>query len=142
VLLVDANVLLYAVNKSSAQHETARRWLDTSLSGSDTMGFPWTVLLAFLRISTHPAVFPHLLTIEQAARVARAWLAQPAAVLVDPTRRHLDLVAGLLNATGTAGNLVSDAHLAALAIEHEAVLVSFDTDFGRFDGLSWERPAG
>ena len=140
--LVDANVLLYAVNASSAQHEPARRWLDASLTGSETVGFAWTVLLAFLRLSTHPAVFPRPLTIEQATRTERDWLAQPAAVLVEPTRRHLDLVAGLLANAGTAGNLVSDAHLAALAIEHDAVLVSFDADFGRFAGLRWERPAG
>jgi toxin-antitoxin system PIN domain toxin len=142
VRLVDANVLLHAVNASSPQHDLARRWLDASLTGTETVGFAWTVLLAFLRVSTHPAVFPQPLTIEQATGAERDWLAQPTAVLVDPTRRHLDLVTGLLASAGTAGNLVSDAHLAALAIEHDAVLVSFDTDFGRFDGLRWERPPG
>jgi len=99
------------------------------------------VLLAFLRLATHPAVFPRPLTVEQAIDVVRRWLAQPAAVILEPTPRHMDLVASLLVETGTAANLVNDAHLAAIAIDRDAVLVSFDADFSRFAGLRWERPA-
>jgi len=98
------------------------------------------VLLAFLRLATHPAVFPHPLDARRATEIMRGWLAQPPAVAVEPTSRHLDMLAGLLAASGTAANLVNDAHLAALAIEHDARLVSFDADFGRFAGLRWMRP--
>jgi toxin-antitoxin system PIN domain toxin len=141
VRLVDANVLLYAVNEAAPRHATARGWLDRSLAGPEPVGFAWTVLLAFLRLATHPAVFPRPLSATRAADVVRAWLAQPPAVVVDPTPRHADLLAGLLAETGTAANLVNDAHLAALALEHGAVLVSFDADFGRFAGLRREIPA-
>jgi uncharacterized protein len=138
--VVDANVLLYAVNSDSEQHTAARTWLDAALAGHETVGFAWAVVLAFIRLSTHPAVFPRPLSPEDAVSTLEAWLAQPAAVVVDPTARHLGVVAGLLAEAGTAGNLVADAHLAATALEHAAELVSFDADFGRFAGLRWSRP--
>jgi len=138
--IVDANVLLYAVNASAVQHDSARTWLDRSLNGDEPVGFAWVALLAFLRLATHPAVFPHPLDAPQGIEIVRSWLGQPPSVVVEPTSRHLDVLAGLLVSSGTAANLVSDAHLAALAIEHDARLVSFDADFGRFDGLRWTRP--
>jgi hypothetical protein len=140
VRIVDANVLLYAVNTAAPRHAEARSWLDGALAGREPVGFAWTVLLAFLRLTTHPAVFPRPLTVGEATEIVRAWLAQPAAIVVDPTPRHADLLAGLLAEAGTAANLVGDAHLAALALEHDAVLVSFDADFGRFAGLRRETP--
>lgn len=139
--LVDANVLLYAVNEAAPHHATARAWLDRALAGREPVAFAWTALLAFLRLATHPAVFPRPLSAIEATDIVRAWLAQPPAVVVDPTPRHAGLLAGLLAQTGTAANLVNDAHLAALALEHGAVLVSFDADFGRFAGLRRETPA-
>ncbi len=138
--IVDANVLLYAVNEASPHHSRARSWLDGALGGREPVGFAWTVLLAFVRLATHPAVFARPLTPAEATGVVRAWLAQPPAVVVEPTPRHADLLAGLLEETGTAANLVNDAHLAALALEHDAVLVSFDAGFGRFTGLRREVP--
>ncbi|MFH0751690.1 MAG: type II toxin-antitoxin system VapC family toxin [Chloroflexota bacterium] len=138
--IVDANVLLYAVNVAAPRHAQARSWLDGALAGREPIGFAWTVLLAFLRLATHPAVFPRPLTASEATDVVRAWLAQPPATVVEPTPRHADLLAGLLAEAGTAANLVGDAHLAALAIEHGAVLVSYDADFGRFAGLRREVP--
>jgi toxin-antitoxin system PIN domain toxin len=140
VRIVDANVLLYAVNTAAPRHAQARSWLDGALAGREPVGFAWTVLLAFLRLTTHPAVFPRPLAVGEATEIVRAWLAQPAAIVVDPTPRHADLLAGLLAEAGTAANLVGDAHLAALALEHDAVLVSFDADFGRFAGLRRETP--
>lgn len=138
--LVDANVLLYAVNEAAAPHARARGWLDAALSGQEPVGFAWTVLLAFLRLATHRGVFPRPLALEDAISSVRSWIAQPPSILVDPTSRHVDVLAALLVESGTAGNLVTDAHLAALAVEHDAVLVTFDADFGRFRGLRCERP--
>ncbi len=139
--VVDANVLLYAVNERSAEHAVARRWLDGALAGGESVGFTWIVLLAFVRLATHPSVFPRPLSLEGAISGVRDWLAQPAAVVIEPSPRHVELLAGLLRSTGTAANLVNDAHLAALAMEHGASIVSFDADFARFEGLPWSRPS-
>lgn len=140
MLLVDANVLLYAVDEEAALHGPAHGWLDAALARGEPVAFAWVALLAFLRLSTHPAVFSQPLEPDQAADVVELWLAQPAAVVLEPGRRHLPLLRGLLLETGTAGNLVNDAHLAALALEHGATIVSFDRDFGRFEGVRWRLP--
>jgi uncharacterized protein len=142
VRIVDANVLIYAVNGSAEHHHSAQQWLDDALNGREPVAFSWTVLLAFIRITTHPAIFASPLSAQEAVAVVRAWLAEPLSVIVEPTPRHVDVLAGLLAEAGTAANLVNDAHLAALALEHDAVLVSFDSDFGRFAGLRREVPAG
>jgi toxin-antitoxin system PIN domain toxin len=141
VKVVDANVLLYAVNEDSPHHAEARGWLDSSLAGTETIGFAWVVLLAFLRLSTRPRLFPRPLGLDEAGDVIEAWLAQPPAVVPHPTTRHLALLRGLLEATGSAANLVNDAHVAALALEHDAVVVSYDADYARFEGVPWEKPA-
>jgi len=140
VRVVDANVLLYAVNPRAPLHERARSWLDTALGGTETVGFAWTVVLTFLRIATSAAVFPRPLTAADAGAVVELWLDQPPSVVVEPTPRHLDLLRGLLADTGTAANLVNDAHLAALAVEHGAEIVSFDRDFQRFQGVRSSLP--
>jgi toxin-antitoxin system PIN domain toxin len=140
VLLVDANVLLHAVNERAREHGVASTWLRNALGGSEAVGFAWTVLLAFLRLSTHPAVFPRPLTSAQAAEVVERWLDSRSAITVEPTARHLALLRGLLERAGTAGNLVGDAHLAALSLEYGATVVSFDRDFGRFDGVTLRNP--
>lgn len=139
--IVDANVLLYAVNESAKHHDEAVTWLDGALNGRSTVGFSWVSLLAFLRLSTKIGLFPSPLTVEQAVDRSRAWLSQPTSVLLEPTARHLDVLCGLLNPLGSGGNLVSDAHLAALAIEHRGEVVTYDSDFGRFAGVAWSRPA-
>ena len=138
--IVDANVLLYAVNADSIHHDAARPWLDAALSGAEPIGFAWTVILAFLRICTRATIFPQPLSAAQAVATMETWLAQPPAIIVEPSTRHLALLAGLLDTSGTAGNLVSDAHLATLALEHDAEVVSYDTDFTRFDGLRCSAP--
>ena len=140
MLLLDANVLLHAVNERSREHAHAERWLRQALGGGEAVAFAWTVLLAFLRLATHPSVFSDPLTSDRAADLVERWLAARPAVTVTPTARHLPLLRGLLAQTGTAGNLVGDAHLAALALEYGATVVSFDRDFGRFDGVAWQLP--
>jgi uncharacterized protein len=139
--IVDANVLLYAVNEDAPHHRAAREWLDSALSGGEAVGFSWVVLLAFLRLSTRTGLFERPLALEDAARVIEAWMGQPAAVIAGPTSRHLGVLTALLAPLGTASNLVTDAHLAALATEHGAEVVSFDADFSRFQGVRWLSPA-
>ena len=139
--VVDANVLLYAVNEDAAHHELARTWLDGALTAGEPVGFSWVAMLAFLRLSTHPTVFPSPLTCDQASGVVELWLAASTAMVVHPTSRHLEVLRGLLQPFGTAANLVNDAHLAALAVEHGATVVSFDSDFARFRGVRWMPPA-
>ena len=139
--LVDANVLLYAINKDSAHHAEAHAWLDASLNGRETVGFTWVVLLAFLRLVTHAAIFPRPLTPRDALDVLRHWLARPRAAIIEPTPRHIDVLGDLLAVVGTAGNLVNDAHVAALSLEHGCEIVSYDADFARFPGVRWQTPS-
>lgn len=141
MVIVDANVLLYAVNEDAPHHEVARSWLDGALAGSGGVGFPWVVLLAFLRIATNPRILPAPMAMTEAVAQVEAWLAAPPAVVVEPTARHLGLLGGLLDDVATGGNLVNDAHLAALAIERDAQIVSFDRDFARFDGVRHHLPS-
>lgn len=138
--VVDANVLLYAVNSAADRHDEAVAWLDGELNAGRPVGFAWLVVLAFLRLSTKVGLFPRPLTVDQADARVEAWLGHPASVVVEPTERHRSVLSGLLQQVGTGGNLVSDAHLAALAIEHGATVVSYDSDFGRFEGVAWAMP--
>lgn len=138
--LVDANVLLYAVNEAEPRHDEARDWLDDSLASRESVGFAWVPVLAFLRLVTKVGLFPSPLPVSEAVERIRQWTSQPSAVVVEPTPRHLDLLAGLLTGAGTGGNVVNDAHLAALALEHDATIVSYDNDFDRFPGVRWLRP--
>ena len=136
--VVDANVLLYAVNSSSEHHRASRTWLDSALSGADTVGLAWVPLLAFVRLSTKVGLFPSPLPAPDAMRQVSEWLGAPGAVQINPTPRHAEVLAGLLG--GAGGNLVNDTHLAALAIEHRATIVTYDADFGRFDQTNWRTP--
>ena len=138
--IVDANVLLYAVNSASDRHKASLRWLDGALSGSDTVGLAWVPLLAFVRLTTKEGLFPSPLHPSEAIGQVADWLNAPGAVLLSPTPRHIDVLGGLLDRIGAGGNLVNDGHLAALAIEHRATVVSYDSDFGRFDGVTWQTP--
>lgn len=137
---MDANVLLYAVDTASAYHERCRIWLDASLAGVEAIGLAWVALLAFIRIGTNPSLLAAPMTVDEATDQVEAWLGAPAAVVVAPSARHCRLMRGLLRGIGTAGNLTTDAHLAALAIEHGAEIVSYDRDFARFPGVHHRLP--
>jgi uncharacterized protein len=110
------------------------------LSGADTVGLAWVPLLAFIRLTTKQGLFPTPLAPADAMQQVADWCTAPGSVVVAPTPRHADVFSGLLSRVGTGGNLVNDAHLAALAVEHRAGIVSYDNDFSRFDGVSWDTP--
>lgn len=131
----DVNLLLYAVNADSPQHKAAVSWLESAFAGASGVAFCWPALLGFLRLSTRRGIFSQPLPLDQALDLVHAWLDHPAAHLISPTERHAALLSSLLLAQGRGGSLVSDAHIAALAIEHGAELGTFDRDFEQFAGL-------
>ena len=138
--LTDVNLLLYAYDSSSPDHARAKAWLEARLSGVEAFAFAWAVLLAFVRLTTSPRVFESPLRLGESLDVVEAWLAAPSATVLHPGSRHAILLRQLLEPVGTGGNLTSDAHLAALALEHDAELCSADADFSRFPGLRWSNP--
>jgi toxin-antitoxin system PIN domain toxin len=140
VKLVDANVLVYAVDETVLHHHSAKQWLDDALSGTETVLLPWLCLLAFVRLTTNPALSEHPLNTDQAFDIVDAWLACRAAELPKAGRDITETARSLLGAIGRGGNLVNDAFLAALAIRHRAQVVTYDNDFGRFPGVVWKRP--
>lgn len=131
----DLNILLNARNAASLHHATARDWLDSALSATETVGFAMVVVIGFIRVATKPSVFPQPLSPTAALDQVDAWLDSAPAVVIHPGPRHLALLRSLLEHTGTAGNLTTDAHLAALALEQRATLATFDGDFHRFPSL-------
>ena len=141
MILPDVNTLLYAVNSSSERHTTALKALQQSFDDPRGIAFAWTTVLAFLRLSTRSGIFPRPLSVDDALCVVERWLEHPRAQVAQPGERHIEILGRLLKAAGTAGNLTTDAHLAALAIEHGATVLSFDRDFARFEGVRWKLPA-
>ena len=140
MILVDANLLIYAYSSNFAQHVAAREWLDRQINGVARVGLPWASLLAFLRLTTNPRMFPRPLPMAKAWDQVSVWLACETVWTPEPTERHAGVLATLLAQRGVHGNLVSDAHLAALAIEHGLTLCSADGDFARFASLKWHNP--
>ncbi len=140
MILLDANLLIYARVRSFPQHTQARSWLDARLSGGGPVGLPWPSLLGFLRIVTNPRVFERPEPVADAWHQVEAWLESDVAWIPQPTERHRDVLASLLMTAGVQANLVPDAHLAALAIEHGLQLCSTDGDFARFPDLRWQNP--
>ncbi len=141
MILPDANTLLYAVNSAAPQHGAAVKALEEGFLSPRGVGFAWITLLAFLRLGTRPGIFPKALSVDDALGVVSHWLLHPNGQVIHPGERHAEVLGRLLRAAGTAGNLTSDAHLAALAVEHNAKIVSFDRDFARFADVSWMHPA-
>ena len=140
MILVDANLLIYAGVKDQAEHPAAEAWLRQQVSIGHRIGIPWQSLLAFMRITTNPRLFARPATIENALSMVDAWLRLPMVWVPQPTERHAQILGGLLREVNAQGNLITDAHLAALAIEHGLQLCSTDGDFARFDGLRWTNP--
>jgi hypothetical protein len=140
VILVDANLLLYAYDPRAGRHQSSRAWFESVLSGSEFVRFAWVSLWAFLRISTNPRVFERPLSAPEAAAAVSSWLEQPVAGIIEPGERHFEIFSRLLVEGQAAGPLVMDAALSAIAIEHGATLYTTDRDFARFPGLDWLDP--
>ena len=140
MILVDANLLVYAHVSSSPQHAAAHRWLDERLNGSAQVGLPWPSLLAFVRLVCNPRIFTSPLAIGAAWKQVESWLDVPVVWIPTATERHRAILGRLLTGAGFRPNLVPDAHLSALAIEHGLTLCSTDGDFARFSELRWENP--
>ncbi|HEX2644811.1 MAG TPA: type II toxin-antitoxin system VapC family toxin [Thermoanaerobaculia bacterium] len=140
MILPDINLLVYAYNSSAPGHLRAKSWWEECLSGDGTVGLPWAVLLGYLRLMTSRNVLVEPLSPAEAIGHIRSWLERPQTQFLLPGPRHLDLLDNLLRTAGISGSLTTDAHLAALAIEHQAELHSNDADFSRFPGLRWTNP--
>jgi toxin-antitoxin system PIN domain toxin len=140
MIVPDVNLLVYAHNRAAPGHERARTWWEDSIRREQPIGMPWAVMLGFVRLVTHPSVLVTPLAPVDAIGQVREWLEQPSVRILEPGPRHLDLLGELFATTGVAGSLTTDAHLAALAIEHQAELHSNDADFARFPGLRWRNP--
>jgi hypothetical protein len=140
VIPIDANLLLYAYHPRAEQHAASRTWMETMLSGPELVRFAWLTLWAFLRIATSPRVFERPLSASEATGVVSSWLATPTAGVLDPGERHWEILRELMDVGQTAGPLIMDAALAAIALEHGATLYTTDRDFMRFPGLRWTNP--
>jgi toxin-antitoxin system PIN domain toxin len=140
VILPDINILVHAHNTDSPRHIVARDWWDAQLSGTTGVALPWIVCLGFVRITTHPSILNHPWTPRESLSRLEEWLELPHFFVPQPSDRHFSIWSSLLEAAGTAGNLTTDAHLAALAIERGLILHSTDADFARFPGLKWINP--
>ena len=139
-MLVDANILLYAVDEESPFHVPAKAWMDEALNGPRRVGLPWMSLTAFLRISTNPRALVHPLSAGEAWELVEDWLDAPSTWVPGPGRGHRAILGRLLGGLDLRANLVSDAVLAALCIEHGLQMVSADSDFARFDEITWTNP--
>ncbi len=140
MILVDANLLIYAIDADSPHHVRAKRWLEETLSGDTSVALPWIVILAFLRITTRAGIVRTPLPPDEALAYVDSWLRQPYVSAVGPGDNHWPILRSLLQSSGTAGNLTSDAHLAALALEHGCAIASADNDFRRFAGITHVNP--
>jgi toxin-antitoxin system PIN domain toxin len=140
VTILDANILLYAYNADAARHVQTRRWLEGVFANAEWIGLPWLTLWAFVRISTNPRLSPKPLPAREAFRIVRTLLAQPKVTVVEPGPRHAEILERLVIENQATGPLLTDAVLAALAVEHGGTLASTDRGFARFRGLRWVNP--
>ena len=140
MILVDANLLVYAHVSSLSQHDAAIQWLDGRINGTAPVGLCWPSLLAFVRLVSNPRIFERPDSVERAWKQVEQWLDCDTVWIPQPTQKHREVLAPLIRVPGMRANLVPDAHLAALAIEHGLTLCSTDSDFARFPELKWEDP--
>jgi toxin-antitoxin system PIN domain toxin len=140
MIIPDANLLIYAYNSADKNHQQAAAWWEKQLNSKQPVGLSWVAISVFIRIMTHPKIFTTPMRAEEATVIVRSWLAQPNVIILQPGKQFAEHFLGLLENLGTAGNLTTDAYLAALTIEHQAELQSRDTDFARFPGLRWRNP--
>lgn len=140
MILVDTNILIYAEDKLSPLHEEVRQWWDKQLSGESPVCLSWSIISAFIRICTNRRIFNKPLTLDQAINRVQSWIDQPCVRLINPTENHWQIFQAMLLEGQANANLVPDAHLAALAIEHGCTLYSTDSDFSRFPRLKWKNP--
>ena len=140
MILVDANLLLYAEDSLSEHHQAARNWWDTQLSSAEPVCLCWPVITAFIRIGTNVRLHRRPLTIGEAVARVETWFDQPCVRMVHPGEQHWAILQVMLRDGKAVGTLVWDAHLAAMAVEHNCVLQSTDMDFARFKGLKWNNP--
>ncbi len=140
MIVPDVNLLIHAYNSDSRVHPAARAWWEALLNGTQPVGLPWIAVLGFIRLTTHRQILARPIPVAVACAHVRAWLARPCVAILHPGNRHADVLFALLEHLGSAGNLTTDAHLAALCIEHQAELHSTDADFARFPGLRWKNP--
>jgi hypothetical protein len=140
MIVPDANVLVYAYDRTSDLHRVARRWWESVLSGSEPIGIPWVVILAFVRLVTHPVLCENPMTIAQARQAVESWFRVDQVRLLAPGPATFDYFFDLLQQAGTGGNLSTDAMIAALAIEHGGSVYSTDRDFSRFPKVRWQNP--
>lgn len=142
MILPDANALIHAYNADSPVHAKARAWWEATLSQPGPVGLAWATMTGLIRIATHPRVLAHPLPVAAACEPVESWLAQPQVMVLHPGERHATLFFGFLQGLGSGGNLTTDAHPAALAMEHQAEVRSTDAGFARFPGLKWRNPCG
>ncbi len=140
MIIPDINLLIYAYNVYSPWHAEACRWWEAAMNGNDPVALPWVVTCGFVRLATHPRVIERPMSAVEATKCVEAWLRQPIALVINPGKRFPELFLGYIQQLGTAGNLTTDAQLAALAVEHQAEIHSNDNDFARFSGLRWRNP--
>ena len=140
MIVPDVNLLLHAHDSRSRRHHAARPWWEGLMNGTGAVGLAWVAILGFIRIATNPKILDNPLDVSSASAHVRSWLGRPQTLLIHPGDRHAEVLFDLLEAAGAAGNLTTDAHLAALAIEHQAELHSTDADMARFPGLRWLNP--
>ena len=140
MIVPDVNLLIYAYNSDAPHHSDAKGWWEDLLSSDEPVGMPWVTMLGFIRLMTHGAVLLTPLPAAHAIAHIRSWHTRPNVSVLEPGQRHLEVLGRMFKALGTAGRLTTDAHLAALAIEHQCELCSNDADFARFPGLRWRNP--
>jgi len=140
VIVPDLNLLIHAYNSESPRHGRARSWWESLMNGTAPIGLTWAVMLGFIRVTTHRTILKHPLPVKTACHHVRSWLIQPQVAIIQPGDRHAEILFGFLESVGSAGNLTTDAHLAALAVEYQAELNTTDADFSRFPGLRWINP--